>query len=69
MNSAEFQKKLIKYVDAGGGVNATARRLGVSPSFVSQVYTGNKAASEVILDAMGFRKEVKLTANYYEVKK
>jgi len=69
MNREEFQKKLIKYVDSGGGVNATARRLGVSPSFISQVYTAQKAASGVILDAMGYTKEVRTVVNYFEVKK
>ena len=61
MSPEQFQKKIVKFVDERGGVNATARKLGVSCAFVSQVYNGHKLPTDVFLDAMGYTKEIKLS--------
>ena len=66
MSPELFRKKVIKFVDEGGGVNAMARRLGVSATFISQVYNGHKQPTDIILDAMGYTKEIRIS---YEVKK
>lgn len=66
MNAEAFRKKVVKFVDEAGGVNAMARRLGVSSTFISQVYNGHKQPTDIILDEMGYTKEVRIS---YEPKK
>lgn len=66
MSPEQFRKKVIKFIDEAGGVNAMAKRLSVSPQFISQVYNGHKQPTEVILDQMGYTKEIRIS---YEVKK
>lgn len=66
MSPEQFQKKIVKFVDERGGVNSTARHLGVSSTFVSQVYNGHKPPTDVFLDVMGYTKEIKVS---YEVAK
>lgn len=61
MSPEQFQKKIVKFVDESGGVNSTARHLGVSPTFVSQVYNGHKPPTDIVLNAMGYTKEIKIS--------
>lgn len=64
MTPEQFQKKIVKWVDSGGGVSATARRLGVSPTYISQVYNGLKQPSDKLIGLMGYSREIKVTVNY-----
>lgn len=66
MTPEMFQKRIIKHIDQSGGVNATARRLNVSPAFISLVYNGKKTASALILNDMKFSKTI--ITDYKEVK-
>lgn len=64
MSPYQFQKKIIRFVDSGGGVSAVAKRLGVSPTFVSQVYNEKKQPSDNFIAAMGYEREIKIIVDY-----
>jgi DNA-binding transcriptional regulator YdaS (Cro superfamily) len=46
------------YVEALGGVRAAARKLGVSPAYISQVLRRQAAPGPRVLNALGLRRTV-----------
>jgi hypothetical protein len=59
LNEDGVRKEVCRVAESSGGVRALARRLGVSPSYVSDVCTGRRSPGPPFLKFLRLKKVVR----------